>query len=116
MLVLTFSAACSRRSSVLETGGVLRDDTVTVASFNFPESELLAELYAQAMEGAGIPVWRELHLGPRELVDPALARGLVEFVPRYAGTALLSLGTADPALDRRDLGAVVDALLALPPA
>ncbi len=64
----------------------LRDDAVTVASFNFPESVLLAEIYAQAMEAAGYRVEREHELGTRELVIPALAGGLVEFVPEYTGS------------------------------
>jgi osmoprotectant transport system substrate-binding protein len=64
------------------------DDAITVASFDFPESVLLAEIYAQALEGAGIRVEREPSLGPRELVMPALLQGLVEFVPEYAGSGL----------------------------
>jgi osmoprotectant transport system substrate-binding protein len=64
------------------------DDAITVASFDFPESVLLAEIYAQAIEGAGIRVEREPSLGPRELVMPALLEGLVEFVPEYAGSGL----------------------------
>jgi osmoprotectant transport system substrate-binding protein len=64
------------------------DDAITVASFGFPESVLLAEIYAQAIEGIGIRVEREPSLGPRELVMPALLQGLVEFVPEYAGSGL----------------------------
>lgn len=66
----------------------LDDRAITVASFNFPESEVLAELYAQALEGRGFRVQRQMDLGPRELVEPALQRGLVELVPEYAGSAL----------------------------
>ncbi len=69
-------------------GDARGDDAVTVASFNFPESVLLAEIYAQAMEAAGYRVRREIALGPRELVMPALVGGLVEFVPEYAGSGL----------------------------
>jgi osmoprotectant transport system substrate-binding protein len=64
------------------------DDAITVASFDFPESVLLAEIYSQAIEGAGFRVKREAALGPRELVMPALLEGLVEFVPEYAGSGL----------------------------
>jgi osmoprotectant transport system substrate-binding protein len=64
---------------------------VVVASFNFPESELLAEIYAQALMGAGIPVDRQLNLGPRELVLPAFQEGLVDLVPEYLGSALTGL-------------------------
>jgi osmoprotectant transport system substrate-binding protein len=79
----------------------LGDRAITVASFDFPESELLAELYAQALETGGFDTRLEPRLGPRELVQPALASGLVEFVPEYSGTALefLSLGAAAPTAD-----------------
>ncbi|MEA2702544.1 MAG: osmoprotectant transport system substrate-binding protein, partial [Actinomycetota bacterium] len=74
---------------------------VTVGSFDFAESELLAELYSQALEGGGYAVRRAFNLGPREFVAPALARGLVDLVPEYTGTALqfLSLGRAQPGAD-----------------
>jgi osmoprotectant transport system substrate-binding protein len=62
-----------------------------MASFNFPESELLAAIYGLAIQHAGIPVQLELDLGPRELVQPALEQGLVDVVPEYLGTALTSL-------------------------
>jgi osmoprotectant transport system substrate-binding protein len=64
---------------------------VVVASFNFPESELLAAIYGLALRHAGIPVQLRLGLGPRELVEPALEQGLVGLVPEYLGTALTSI-------------------------
>jgi osmoprotectant transport system substrate-binding protein len=86
-----------------------QDDAITIASFEFPESRLLAEIYAQALESKGFEVKRALGLGPRELVEPALEKGLVEFVPEYLGTATqwVSRGTAeassDPTAGRRAL-------------
>jgi osmoprotectant transport system substrate-binding protein len=88
---------------------VTGDDAITLASFDFPESLLLAEIYAQALEARGFRVKRALDLGPRELVEPALERGLVEFVPEYLGTALAFLdggshrASADPDTTRRRL-------------
>lgn len=82
---------------------------VVVASFNFPESELLAEIYAQALEQAGIPVQRELDLGPRELVLPALLEGMVDVLPEYLGTALESVAPSSRA-DRHDPATVLAAL------
>ena len=81
--------------------GGLHDKVVTVGSFDFAESRLLAEIYSQTLEGADIRVRRAFGLGPREFVAPALAVGLVEFVPEYAGTAVrfMSLGTATPGAD-----------------
>lgn len=91
----------------------LRDKVVTVGSFDFAESQLLAEIYSQALEGGRIRVQRAFRLGPREFVAPALAVGLVEFVPEYAGTALrfLSLGTVTPGVDVTEThNALLDAL------
>lgn len=95
-------AACDgSRTDSATTGDVTADDAVTVGSFDFAESALLAEIYSQALEGGGFQVERVFGLGPREFVWPALARGLVELVPEYAGTALqfVSLGTAQPTGD-----------------
>jgi osmoprotectant transport system substrate-binding protein len=77
------------------------DDVITVASFDFAESRLLAEIYSQALDRAGLPVQRAFGLGPRELVAPALREGLVDVVPEYAGTAVqfLSIGRAHPEAD-----------------
>jgi osmoprotectant transport system substrate-binding protein len=61
---------------------------ITVGSFDFAESKLLAELYSQAMEKGGFPVRRAFGAGPREFVAPAFAAGLLDFLPEYAGTAL----------------------------
>jgi len=71
---------------------------ITVASFDFPESEVLAAIYGRVLREAGYPVQLLQGVGPRELVEPALERGLVDFVPEYAGSALqfLTLGRERP--------------------
>jgi osmoprotectant transport system substrate-binding protein len=61
---------------------------ITVGSFNFPESTLLAYLYADVLAGKGYPVRVLPNLGTRELVDPALMAGLIQLVPEYTGSAL----------------------------
>jgi osmoprotectant transport system substrate-binding protein len=65
-----------------------------VGSFNFPESVLLAHIYASALAARGFPVRVLPDLGTRELVEPALMTGLVQLVPEYTGSALnfISLG------------------------
>jgi osmoprotectant transport system substrate-binding protein len=67
---------------------------IVVGSFDFPESILLAYLYADALAGRGYPVRVLPGLGTRELVDPALMTGLIQVVPEYTGSALefVSLG------------------------
>jgi osmoprotectant transport system substrate-binding protein len=93
--------ACSDSTGPTRMRTAIGDRAITVASFDFPESELLAEVYGAALRKAGYEVRHARRLGPRELVDPALARGLVELVPEYAGTALqfLSLGEVAPSAD-----------------
>jgi osmoprotectant transport system substrate-binding protein len=61
---------------------------ISVGSFDFPESGLLAEIYGQALAAHGFPVRILPDLGSRELVDPALMSGLIQLVPEYAGSAL----------------------------
>jgi osmoprotectant transport system substrate-binding protein len=67
---------------------------LSVGSFNFPESVVLAEIYGQALAAAKFPVRILPNLGPREVVDPALMDGRLQLVPEYAGSALefFSLG------------------------
>ena len=67
---------------------------ITVGSFDFPESVLLAHIYADALAAKGFPARVLPDLGTRELVDPALMNGLIQIVPEYAGSALgfMSLG------------------------
>jgi osmoprotectant transport system substrate-binding protein len=68
---------------------------IAVGSFDFPESVLLAYVYADALAAKGFPVRVVPDLGTRELVDPALMNGLIQIVPEYSGSALdfLSLGS-----------------------
>ncbi len=73
--------------------------TIEVTSFNFPESEILGEIYAQAMEDAGYPVERSLNLGARELIYPELLDGNLDLVPEYLGSALVVWFEQDPPED-----------------
>jgi osmoprotectant transport system substrate-binding protein len=61
---------------------------IVVGSTNFYEQEILAELYAQALEHAGYTVERKFQLGNREIVFPALESGEIDILAEYAATAL----------------------------
>jgi len=80
-----------------------------VGSFDFPESVLLAYIYADALAAKDFPVLVSPNLGTRELVDPALMNDLIQLVPEYTGSALdfMSLGrlhaTADAAATYKSL-------------
>jgi len=87
------------------------DALITVAPFSFTEGLVLAEIYAQAMEAGGYPVQRAPDLAAREIIEPALEQGVVDFVVEYTGAALefLIIGggaaSADPAVNARRLRA-----------
>jgi osmoprotectant transport system substrate-binding protein len=104
-------ASCERPDR--STTNPIDDNAITVGSFNFPESVLLAEIYAQALEARAYSVDRQLDLGTRELVEPALERGLVEFVPEYSGSALafVTKGKSDPTPDLRTTHRALQAAL-----
>ncbi|MFO7549082.1 MAG: ABC transporter substrate-binding protein [Acidimicrobiia bacterium] len=95
LAVALVAAACGSGGDT----GDIEGPTVTVASFNFNESTILAEIYAQVLENDGYPVARRLNLGNREVVKPALESGEISLVPEYVGTLLGFLGgspSADP--------------------
>jgi len=85
-LVMAVVAGCSREPAPPPQDP--RRPSIVVASFDFPESEILAELYGQALRARGYPVELVARLGAREVVEPALEQGKVDLVPEYLGTAL----------------------------
>ncbi|MDU0313872.1 ABC transporter substrate-binding protein [Phycicoccus sp. M110.8] len=58
---------------------------ITVGSADFPESALLAEIYAGALEAKGIKVTKRLNIGAREAYIPALQDGSIDLIPEYTG-------------------------------
>jgi osmoprotectant transport system substrate-binding protein len=63
-------------------------ETVTVAGFNFNESTILMDIYGKALAAKGYTVNYKANLGNREIVEPALASGQIDFYPGYAATDL----------------------------
>jgi osmoprotectant transport system substrate-binding protein len=61
---------------------------MTIASFNFGESEILAHMYGDVLTKAGFTITYKDKLGNREVVYPALKSGHVDLVPEYQGTLL----------------------------
>lgn len=65
---------------------------IVIGSFDFSESRILAEIFGQALEDQGYPITRLENVASREVMEPALEQGFVDFVPEYQGTALTFLG------------------------
>ncbi len=71
---------------------------LTVGSTNFSEQSIVAEMYIQCLEAAGVNVDTQLNIGTREIVLPALESGDIDLYPEYVGTVLSFLG-GDPSAD-----------------
>jgi osmoprotectant transport system substrate-binding protein len=63
-------------------------DVVRVGSEQFPENQLLGEIYAQALEAKGVTVERRFGIGAREVYFVALRDGSIDVVPDYNGNLL----------------------------
>jgi osmoprotectant transport system substrate-binding protein len=62
--------------------------TVVIGSANFPENELLAEIYSLALSAKGVKVTNKFNIGDREIYYPEVKSGAVSIIPEYNGTLL----------------------------
>jgi osmoprotectant transport system substrate-binding protein len=62
--------------------------TITIASFNFSESIILAHIYGDALKNKGYTINYRDKLGNREIVEPALESGQIDLYAGYAATDL----------------------------
>lgn len=70
--------------------------SLTIGSKNFPEQEILGEIYAQALSAAGYKVKSALNLGSETVALKAVKTGQISGYPEYASTALTSFFGLEP--------------------
>ncbi len=70
--------------------------SLTIGSKNFPEQEILGEIYAQALSAAGYKVKSDLNLGSETVARKAVKSGGISGYPEYASTALTSFFGKEP--------------------
>ncbi|HEX6455004.1 MAG TPA: glycine betaine ABC transporter substrate-binding protein [Solirubrobacterales bacterium] len=70
--------------------------SLTIGSKNFPEQEILGEIYAQALTAAGYKVKSALNLGSETVALKAVKTGQISGYPEYASTALTSFFGLEP--------------------
>jgi len=105
--------ASASNSNPLAGGG--SSGTVVIGSANFPENEVLAEVYALALQAKGVKVTTKLNIGAREVYYPQVASGAISIIPEYNGTLLTV--EVDPKSTAKTTEQVDAALAAkLPPA
>lgn len=87
------------------------ETAIIVGSADFPESQLLATIYAKALSAKGFAVETKSNVGSREVYMPALLDGSIDLLPEYAGAALRYLDKSSTANSSRDVGAALAKVL-----
>ncbi|WP_448543084.1 glycine betaine ABC transporter substrate-binding protein [Roseiflexus sp.] len=76
---------------------------VRIGSKNFTEAILVAEMYALALENAGIRVERKFNLGATPVAHTALVNGEIDLYPEYTSTGLLEVLKQAPIADAKGI-------------
>ena len=74
------------------SAGAEGERSIVIGSAGFYEAQLMAEIYAQALEANGYTVERTLGIGPRDTTQPAHESGEFDLQPEYIGSLLTFLG------------------------
>jgi osmoprotectant transport system substrate-binding protein len=86
--------------------------SVLIGSANFPENEVLAEVYALALQKAGVKASTKLNIGAREVYYPQVEKGAITIIPEYNGTLLtVEIDKASTAKTTADVDAALAAKL-----
>jgi osmoprotectant transport system substrate-binding protein len=86
-------AACSGTDPVTPPStsagnGGTAGGSLVVGSADFPESQIVAEIYAGALTAAGVTATTKPTIGSREIAFTAVRDGSVDLVPDYSGNLL----------------------------
>lgn len=90
-------AACGGSGS--SSGG---DKSVVVGSKDFTENEIVAEIYALALEDAGFTVERKMDIAG-SVVHTSITSGEIDIYPEYTGTGLISILQMDALTDQDEV-------------
>src|SRR5215475_7223021 len=87
--VLALITAACGSSNPLGGGSVSGDlKSIAVGSADFPESKIIAEIYAQALEANDFQIRRQFGIGSRETYVPAVQDHSIDLIPEYTGNLL----------------------------
>ena len=71
-----------------DSGSTPDSSTIVIGSQAYYSNEIIAEIYAQALEGAGFTVERNFNIGQRDTYIPSLEDGSIDLFPEYTGNLL----------------------------
>jgi osmoprotectant transport system substrate-binding protein len=84
----TTAASTSAAGSTSASAPAASGGSIVVGSAQFPESELLANIYADALKAKGVKASTHLDIGERSVYLAALKAGSISFFPEYSGSLL----------------------------
>ncbi|MEU7769289.1 ABC transporter substrate-binding protein [Nocardia sp. NPDC049190] len=90
-------------SDPLGATGSCAGDGLIVGSANFPESETVANVYAEVLRVNGFAVDTKLNIGSREAYIPALRQCAISVLPEYTGNLLQYLDKGATATSASDV-------------
>ncbi|WP_144794059.1 ABC transporter substrate-binding protein [Microbacterium paludicola] len=94
-----------------DSSGDAGSDTIVIGSQAYYSNEIIAEIYAQALEDAGFTVEREFNIGQRDAYMPDVESGAISLFPEYTGNLLQYFDdTADVTSPEDVYSALQDAL------
>ncbi|WP_082606347.1 ABC transporter substrate-binding protein [Nocardioides sp. Root190] len=82
-------SACGDSDPLASGGG--DGETIVIGSQDYYSNEIIAEIYAQALEADDIEVERTFRIGQREAYLPDIESGDIDLFPEYTGPLLIAL-------------------------
>jgi len=87
-LILSGCAAAAEDEAPEMEAAPAMTEVIVVGSQAYYSNEIIAEIYAQALESAGYEVERKFQIGQRDAYLPELESGAVDLFPEYTGNLL----------------------------
>ncbi len=96
------SGAASGGSASQSSGKAAEKPVIVIGSKDFTENEIVAELYALALEDAGFTVERKMDIAS-SVIHTSITSDEIDLYPEYTGTGLISILKMDAMTDAEEV-------------
>ncbi len=96
------SGAASGGSAYQSSGKAAEKPVIVIGSKDFTENEIVAELYALALEDAGFTVERKMDIAS-SVIHTSITSDEIDLYPEYTGTGLISILKMDAMTDAEEV-------------
>ncbi|MBN6191337.1 ABC transporter substrate-binding protein [Microbacterium sp. SSW1-47] len=110
-LVLAGCTSSNPLDTPTEDSGSGGSDTIVIGSQAYYSNEIIAEIYAQALEAADFTVERKFSIGQRDAYMPDVESGAIDLFPEYTGNLLEYLDKDATATSPEDVYAALQETL-----